>query len=129
MFLFHQSLELQSSLKVYKKLLDPLEAVKISKREDGSYCTISGNEPSSVILYKTGIESHIYFLLKFQEFTLCSLNQRLIFSKGPNNQNTIKKMILNVQYIRNTPNIFTDPKGSKEELNMHYGWMMYGETF
>ena len=38
-------------------------------------------------------------------------------------------MILNVQYIRNTPNIFTDSKGSKEKLNMHYGWMMYGETF
>ena len=28
-----------------------------------------------------------------------SLNQRLVFPKGPNNQNTVKKMIPNVQYI------------------------------
>ena len=47
---------------------DPLEAVKHSKQEDGSYCTISGNEPSSVTLYKTGSESQIV-LLQFQEFT------------------------------------------------------------
>ena len=31
-----------------KILLDPLEAVKHLKQEDGPYCTISGNEPSSV---------------------------------------------------------------------------------
>ena len=48
--------------------LYPLEAVKHSKREVGPYCTISGNEPSSVTLYKTGGESQT-FLLQFQEFT------------------------------------------------------------
>ena len=37
-------------------MLDPLEARKHSKREDGSYCTISGNEPSSVTLYKTVLD-------------------------------------------------------------------------
>ena len=46
-------------------MLDPLEAVKHSKREDGPYCTISGNEPSSVTFYKTGSESQT-FLLQFQ---------------------------------------------------------------
>ena len=48
-------------------MLDPLEAVKHSKREDGLYCTISGNKPSSVTLYKTGSESQT-FSLQFQEF-------------------------------------------------------------
>ena len=48
-----------------KKMLDPLEAVKHSKREDGPYCTISGNEPSSVTLYKTGSERQT-FLLQYQ---------------------------------------------------------------
>ena len=46
-------------------MLDPLEAVKHSKREDGPYCTISGNEPSSVTLYKTGSERQT-FLLQYQ---------------------------------------------------------------
>ena len=46
----------------------PLEAVKNTKLEDGPYCTISGNKPSSVTLYKTGSESQT-FLLQFQEFT------------------------------------------------------------
>ena len=50
-----------------KKLLDPLEAVKHLKREDGPYCTISGNEPSSVTLNKTGSESQTIWL-QFQEF-------------------------------------------------------------
>ena len=68
-----------------------------SNREDGPYCTMSGNEPSSVTLYKTGSKSQT-FLLQFQEFT--SLNQRHIFPKGPNNIiKIVKKMILNVQYI------------------------------
>ena len=47
---------------------------------------------------------------------LCSQNQRLIFPKGPNNQNTVKKMNLNVKYIRTTPNIFTNLKGSKKNI-------------
>ena len=38
------------------------------EREDGPYCTISGNEPTLVTLYKTGSESQT-FLLEFQEFT------------------------------------------------------------
>ena len=58
-------------------------------------------------LYKTGSESQT-FCCNFKNLHLCSLNQRLIFQKGPNNQNTVKKMILNLQYISNTPNIFTD---------------------
>ena len=62
-----------------------------------------------------------FFCCNFKNLHLCSLNQTLIFPKGPNNQNTVKKMSLNVQYIRNTPNIFTDPKGSKEKYNLHYG--------
>ena len=37
---------------------------KNTKLEDGPYCTISGSEPSSVTLYKTGSD-----LLQFQEFT------------------------------------------------------------
>ena len=81
-----------------KNNLDPLEAGKHSKRGDGSYCTISGNEPSSVTLYKTGSESQT-FCCNFKNLHLCRLNRRLIFPKGPNNQNTVKKMILNVQYI------------------------------
>ena len=72
--------------------------------ENGPYCTISGNEPSSVTLYKTGSESQT-FCSNFKNLHLCSLNQRLIFQKGPNNQNTVKKMILNLQYISNTPSI------------------------
>ena len=43
-------------------MLDPLEAVKHSKREGGPYCTISGNEPSSVTLYKTGSESQTFMI-------------------------------------------------------------------
>ena len=93
---------------------------KHSKREDGPYCTILGNEPSSVTLYKTGSESQT-FCCNFKNLHLCRLNQRLIFQKGPNNQNTVKKMILSLQYISNTPNIFTDSKGSKEKYNLHYG--------
>ena len=91
---------------------------KHSKREDGPYCTISGNLPSSVTLYKsykTGSESQT-FCCNFKNLHLCSLNQRPIFQKGPNYQNTVKKMILNLQYISNTPNIFTDSKGSKENI-------------
>ena len=95
-----------------------MEAGKHSKREDGSYCTISGNEPSSVTLYKTGSESQT-FCCNFENLHLYRLNQRLIFPKGPNNQN--KKMILNVQYILSTPNIYTDLKGSKEKYDLHYG--------
>ena len=49
-------------------LLDPLDAVKHSKRKDGPYCTVSGNAPSSVTLYKTGSESQT-FLLQFKEFS------------------------------------------------------------
>ena len=46
----------------------PLEAVKKYKaRRWAIYCKISGNEPSSVTLYKTGSESQT-FLLQFQEF-------------------------------------------------------------
>ena len=70
--------------------------------------------------YKTGSESQT-FCSNFKNLHLCCLNQRLIFPKGPNNQNTVKKMIFNVQYILNTPNIFTDPKGSKEKYNLHCG--------
>ena len=36
---------------------------KHTKLEDGPYCTISGNEPSSVTLYKTDL------LQQFEEFT------------------------------------------------------------
>ena len=38
-----------------------------------------------------------HFCCKFNNLHLCSLNQRLIIPKGPNNQNTVKKMILNEQ--------------------------------
>ena len=68
---------------------------KNTKLEDGPYCTISGNEPSSVTLYKTGSESQT-FCCSFKNLHLCSLNQRLKFPKVPNNQNTVKKMILNI---------------------------------
>ena len=68
---------------------------KNTKLEDGPYCTISGNEPSSVTLYKTGSESQT-FCCNFKNLHLCSLNQRHKFPKGPNNQNTVKKMILNI---------------------------------
>ena len=54
----------------------------------------SGNEPSSVTLYKTGSESQT-FCCNFKNLHLCSLNQRLKFPKGPINQNTVK-MILNI---------------------------------
>ena len=52
---------------------------KNTKLEDGPYCTISGNEPSSVTLYKTGSESQT-FCCNFKNLHLCSLNQRLKFS-------------------------------------------------
>ena len=68
---------------------------KNTKLEDGPYCTISGNQPSSVTLYKTGSESQT-FCCNFKNLYLCSLNQRLKFPKGPNNQNTVKKKILNI---------------------------------
>ena len=68
---------------------------KNTKLEDGPYCTISGNEPSSVTLCKTGSESQT-FCCNFKNLHLCSLNQRLKFPKRPNNQNTVKKMILNI---------------------------------
>ena len=68
---------------------------KNTKLEDGPYCTISGIEPSSVTLYKTGSESQT-FCCNFKNLHLCSLNQRLKFPKGPNNQNTVQKMILNI---------------------------------
>ena len=68
---------------------------KNTKLEDGPYCTISGNEPSSVTLYNTGSESQT-FCCNFKNLHLCSLNQRLKFPKEPNNQNTVKKMILNI---------------------------------
>ena len=54
-----------------------------------------------------------HFCCKFKNLHLCSLNQRLIFPKVPNNQTTVKKMILIAHYILNTPNVFTDPKGPK----------------
>ena len=68
---------------------------KNTKLEDGPYCTISGNEPSSVTLYKTGSESQT-FCCNFKNLHLCSLNQRLKVPKGPNNQNTVKKVFLNI---------------------------------
>ena len=68
---------------------------KNTKLEDGPYCTISGNEPSSVTLYKTGSESQT-FCCNFKNLHLCSPNQRLKFPKGPNNQNNVKKTILNI---------------------------------
>ena len=68
---------------------------KNTKLEDGPYCTISGNEPSSVTLYKTGSESQT-FCCNFKNLHLCSLNQRLKIPKGPNNQSIVKKMILNI---------------------------------
>ena len=106
--------------KIIKLIVRSFGSSKHSKREDGPYCTISGNEPSSVTLYKTGSESQT-FCCNFKNLHLCSLNQRLVFQRGPNNQNTVKKMILNLQYISNTPNIFTDSKGSKEKYNLYYG--------
>ena len=64
-----------------KKLIDALEAVKHSKREVGPYCTISGNEPSSVTLYKTGIERQTFFL-QFQEFTSVLSKSKTHITKG-----------------------------------------------
>ena len=55
---------------------------KNTKLEDGPYCTISGNEPSSVTLYKTGRDNQT-FCCNFKYLHLCSLNQRLKFPKGP----------------------------------------------
>ena len=46
-------------------------------------------------LYKTGSESQTFWC-NFKNLHLCSLNQRLKFPKGPNNQNTVKKLILNI---------------------------------
>ena len=42
---------------------------KNTKLEDGPYCTISGNEPSSVTLYKTGSESQT-FCCNFTKYAL-----------------------------------------------------------
>ena len=80
---------------IIKIIVRSFGSSKNTKLEDGPYCTISGNEPSSVTLYKTGSESQT-FCCNFKNLHLCSLNQRLKFPKGPNNQNTVKKMILNV---------------------------------
>ena len=43
---------------------------KNTKLEDGPYCTISGNEPSSVTLYKTGSDSQT-FCCNFKNLHLC----------------------------------------------------------
>ena len=82
-------------LKEIKIIVRSFGSSKNTKLEDGPYCTISGNEPSSVTLYKTGSESQT-FCCNFKNLHLCSLNQRLKFPKGPNNHNTVKKMILNI---------------------------------
>ena len=80
---------------IIKIIVRSFGSSKNRKLEDGPYCTISGNEPSSVTLYKTGSESQT-FCCNFKNLHLCSLNQRLKFPKGPNNQNVVKKMILNI---------------------------------
>ena len=84
-------------VKVYriKIIVRSFGSSKNTKLEDGPYCTISGNEPSSVTLYKTGSESQT-FCCNFKNLHLCSLNQRLKFPKEPKNENTVKKMILNI---------------------------------
>ena len=78
------------SLWIIKIIVRSFGSSKNTKLEDGSYCTISGNEPLSVTLYKTGSESQT-FCCNFKNLHLCSLNQRLKFPKGLNNQNTVKK--------------------------------------
>ena len=83
------------NLYLIKIIVRSFGSSKNTKLEDGPYCTISGNEPSSVTLYKTGSESQT-FCCNFKNLHLCSLNPRLKFPKGPNNQNTVKKMILNI---------------------------------
>ena len=94
---YHRHYELISKYNVglNKIIVRSFGSSKNTKLEDGPYCTISGNEPSSVTLYKTGSESQT-FCCNFKNLHLCSLNQRLKFPKGPNNQNTVKKMILNI---------------------------------
>ena len=48
-------------------MLDPLESVKTLKVKR---CTISGNEPSSVTLYKTGSEINYLFHMFIRSFIL-----------------------------------------------------------
>ena len=65
-------------------MLDPLEAVKHSKREDGPYCTISGNEPSSVTLFPIDfLLSYytIYFLISMTISKHCAGYLSLVFLK------------------------------------------------
>ena len=64
-----------------KKLLDLLEAGKHSKREYGPYCTISGNEPSSVTLFQNW-QRKPDILLQFKEFTFVSSKSKTRIPKG-----------------------------------------------
>ena len=61
-----------------KIIVRSLGSSKNTKLEDGPYCTISGNKPSSVTLYTTGSESQTY-CYNFKNLHLRSLNQRLKF--------------------------------------------------
>ena len=101
--------------KAEKKIVKSFGSSKNTKLEDGPYCTISGNEPSSVTLYKTSNESQT-FCCNLKNLPLCSLNQRLIFPKWPNNQNTVKKMILNIQIFEILHIYSLIPKDQKKNI-------------
>ena len=71
---------------------------KNTKLEGGPYCTISGNEPSAVTLYKIGSESQT-FCCNFKNLHLCSLNQRLKFPKGIPKASTVSTFCANVDLV------------------------------
>ena len=89
------SVQMEALFSQMKIIVRSFGSSKNTKLEDGPYCTISGNEPSSVTLYKTGSKSQT-FCCNYKNLHVCSLYQRLKFPKGPKNQNTVKKMILNI---------------------------------
>ena len=95
--------------KIFKS--DPLEAVKNVQREVvGQYCAISGNEPSSVTLYKTGDDSQNHVnILQFKTLL-----------KGYLNQRHVPKWDQIMTYNLYILNILTDLKGPKI-YNLHYG--------
>ena len=59
-----------------KNIFRSLGSSKNTKLEDGPYCTISGNEPSSVTLYKTGSESQTV-CCNFKNLHLCRSRVRI----------------------------------------------------
>ena len=64
------------------QLLHPLEAVKHSKREGGSYCIISGSEPLSATFHKLAMKARHSFCNNFKNLLQCNLNKILKNNSG-----------------------------------------------